>query len=91
MEPTCSYEISVGFQRTTQRYIPEDRTLQNHRCENLRSYMWIVVYWVREKIYDWLLMEDDVNVGLDVLLAVFRTRKKYGRMSGKLILRKLIQ
>jgi hypothetical protein len=29
----------VDIQRTTQRYIPEDRTLHNHRCENLKSYM----------------------------------------------------
>jgi hypothetical protein len=33
-----SSEMSVNFQRTTQRYIPEDRTLHNHRCENLNSY-----------------------------------------------------
>jgi hypothetical protein len=26
------------FQRTTFRYIPEDSTLHNHRCKNLRSY-----------------------------------------------------
>jgi hypothetical protein len=24
---------------TTQRYIPEDRTLHNYRCENLKSYI----------------------------------------------------
>jgi hypothetical protein len=30
----------VDFQRTTRRYIPEDRTLHNHRCcENLKSYI----------------------------------------------------
>jgi hypothetical protein len=38
MEATCSSEMSVAFQRTTRRYIPEDRTLHNHRCENLKSY-----------------------------------------------------
>jgi hypothetical protein len=31
-------ETSVDFQRTTRRYIPEVRTLHNHRCENLKSY-----------------------------------------------------
>jgi hypothetical protein len=31
-------EISVGFQRTTRSHIPEDITLHNNRCENLRSY-----------------------------------------------------
>jgi hypothetical protein len=29
---------SVHFQRTTRRYIPEQKTLQNHRCENLKSH-----------------------------------------------------
>jgi hypothetical protein len=24
--------------RTTRRYIPKNRTLHNHRCENLKSY-----------------------------------------------------
>jgi hypothetical protein len=28
----------MNFQRTTQRYIPDDRTLHNHRCENLSSH-----------------------------------------------------
>jgi hypothetical protein len=33
----CS-ETEVEFQWTTRRYIPEDSTLPNHRCENLKSY-----------------------------------------------------
>jgi hypothetical protein len=37
-ETICSSETSVDFQRTTRRYIPEDSTLHNHRCENLTSY-----------------------------------------------------
>jgi hypothetical protein len=37
MEATCSSETSVDFQRTTRRYIPEDGTRLNHRCENLKS------------------------------------------------------
>jgi hypothetical protein len=39
MEAICSSETSVGTQRTTRRYIPEDGTFHNHRCENLKSYM----------------------------------------------------
>jgi hypothetical protein len=39
MEAVCSPETSVDFYRTTRRYIPEDCTLHNHRCENLKSYM----------------------------------------------------
>jgi hypothetical protein len=38
MEATCSSEVSVEFQRTARRYIPEDRPFRNHRCENLKSY-----------------------------------------------------
>jgi hypothetical protein len=34
MEATYSSETSVDFQRATQRYILEDRTLSNCRCEN---------------------------------------------------------
>jgi hypothetical protein len=46
MEVTCSSETSVGFQRVTQRYIPEGRTLHNHYCENLKSYReWIFSLW----------------------------------------------
>jgi hypothetical protein len=39
MEAICSSETSVDIQRTTWRYIPEDSTLHNHRCENLRPAM----------------------------------------------------
>jgi hypothetical protein len=37
IEVICFSETSVNFQRTTRRYIPEDGTLHNHRCENLTS------------------------------------------------------
>jgi hypothetical protein len=39
MEAICSFESSVDFQRTTLRYIPEDSTLHNHRCDKLKSYI----------------------------------------------------
>jgi hypothetical protein len=35
MEAIYSSETSVDTHRTTRRYIPEDGTLHNHRCENL--------------------------------------------------------
>jgi hypothetical protein len=38
MEAACSSE-TVDFQRTTLRYIPEDRSLHNDRCEDLNSCM----------------------------------------------------
>jgi hypothetical protein len=37
MEVTYSSETSVDCQWTT-CYVPEHRTLRNHRCENLKSY-----------------------------------------------------
>jgi hypothetical protein len=37
METTYSQEPSINFQRTTRRYISADKTLRNHRCENLES------------------------------------------------------
>jgi hypothetical protein len=39
MEATYSSEASVDFQRTTRRYIPEDRTLHDHRCKNITFYL----------------------------------------------------
>jgi hypothetical protein len=38
MEAIRSSETSGTTLRTTRRHIPEDDTLQNHRCENLKSY-----------------------------------------------------
>jgi hypothetical protein len=37
MEATCSSETSADFLGTTRRFIPEDRTLQIHHSENLKS------------------------------------------------------
>jgi predicted GIY-YIG superfamily endonuclease len=34
----------VATQRTTRRHIPEDDTLQNHRCENLKSYTTLYLF-----------------------------------------------
>jgi hypothetical protein len=39
MEAICSFEMPVDTQRTSRRHIPEDDTLHNHRCENLKSYI----------------------------------------------------
>jgi hypothetical protein len=39
MKTICSFETSVDFQRTTRRYTPEDSTLHNQSCENLKSYI----------------------------------------------------
>jgi hypothetical protein len=38
MEAKCSSETSVETPRAARRHIPEDDSLHNHRCENLKSY-----------------------------------------------------
>lgn len=38
MEVICSSETSACFRRTTRRNIPQERTLHNHRCGNLKFY-----------------------------------------------------
>jgi hypothetical protein len=38
MEVTCSSETLVHVPLNTECHIPEDRTIHNHRCENLKSY-----------------------------------------------------
>jgi hypothetical protein len=45
MEAIYSSETPVDTQRTTWCYIPEDGTLHNRRCENLKSYIrWLTVF-----------------------------------------------
>jgi hypothetical protein len=39
MEAIGSSETSVATQRTARRHIPEDDTLHNRCCENLKSYV----------------------------------------------------
>jgi hypothetical protein len=39
MESTCSSETSVDFQRTTWRYIPENRTIRNYFNLQLNDYV----------------------------------------------------
>jgi hypothetical protein len=46
MEAICSSETPVATQRTTRRHIPEDDTLRNHRCENLKSYKFTIIWEV---------------------------------------------
>jgi hypothetical protein len=56
METTCSHETSTDFQRTTQRYIPEDRNVHNQHCEILTSCtMYRHSSKIAHFIYPWLL------------------------------------
>jgi hypothetical protein len=36
METICSFERAFEVQQIVQRYIPEDISFHNHRCENLK-------------------------------------------------------
>jgi hypothetical protein len=59
MEATCFSETSVDCQRTGWRYIPEDRTLHNHRWENLKFYTGLHSVPVRN---DWKLEQACIEV-----------------------------
>jgi hypothetical protein len=50
MKATSYSVTSVDFQPTTRRYIPENKTLPNHRCENLKSY-------IEKYSYVWILYD----------------------------------
>jgi hypothetical protein len=49
MEEISFSETFVDFQRVTRRYIPEDSTIHNRRCENLKSYKFsnYNITWIR--------------------------------------------
>jgi hypothetical protein len=66
MDAICSSETSVETQRTTRRYIPEDDTLHDHRCENLKSYK--VRY--RKKVF--VKIKDYLQLGYRFRLSEFR-------------------
>jgi hypothetical protein len=46
MEAICSSETSADTQLTARRYIAEDGTLHNHRCENLKSYLEELIFQI---------------------------------------------
>jgi hypothetical protein len=48
MEVTCSSKTLVVFRRMAWHYIPQDRTLHNHCCENLRSYA-VIFYFINPR------------------------------------------
>jgi hypothetical protein len=51
LKVTCSSEASVQFNRTTRRYIPEDRTLHRHRWQNLKSIVFFVIFQTSLHLY----------------------------------------
>jgi hypothetical protein len=67
MEATCSSEMLVDFQQTTCRYIPEDSTLHNHHCENLKSYIVSVVLLLIQQIISSMGMSRSIPFPPDFL------------------------
>jgi hypothetical protein len=61
MEETCSSETSADFQLTTRRYISEDRTLHNHCCENLKSYIIKNCYLIYFSMYALYFNETEID------------------------------
>jgi hypothetical protein len=45
-----SCEPSIEFHQTTRRYIPEDRTLHNRRCQNVRSYKTNIIFRLKSVV-----------------------------------------
>jgi hypothetical protein len=66
MKAICSSETSVDSQRTTWCYIPEDGTLHNHRCQNLKSYDVTTVLQAERLAHT----HSSVSVGCQFLMAV---------------------
>jgi hypothetical protein len=56
VEATCSSEMSVDCKRITWRYIPEDRSLYDHRCENLKSCFSFVKLHILSTCYSYLFL-----------------------------------
>jgi hypothetical protein len=48
MEAVRTSETSVDFYKTTLRYNPEDRHLRTHRCDNLKSYLFLSSTYEKE-------------------------------------------
>jgi hypothetical protein len=46
MEASCSSEESADFQWTGRRYIPQERTVHNHRYENLKFFVYCLLCYL---------------------------------------------
>jgi hypothetical protein len=62
MEAICSSETSVDTLRTT-RHIPEDDTLHNRRCENLKSYICL-------ELHENYVVYDKINTDANIALSI---------------------
>jgi hypothetical protein len=55
----CSSEMSVDFHWTAWHYIPEIRTVQEHTCKNLKSYMTFIN--IHRVIKRWSILTDMIS------------------------------
>jgi hypothetical protein len=70
-----SSEMPVHFQRTIRRYIPEDRTLHNYRCESLKSFtamFTIVCHW--SLLRDRWIKSNSISLKSALILSPFTFR-----------------
>jgi hypothetical protein len=70
IEVTCSSEMSVDFQRTTRRYVPEDRTLLKDRYKNLKSYKFVPGSWAE---YPVIRRESEITVIIELLICMLKS------------------
>jgi hypothetical protein len=70
-EEHIASRFRVVFQRTTRRYIPEDDTLQNHRCENLKSSICLVV-WLTFR-----LLEIETQLSSETSVNLYQTARRH--------------
>jgi hypothetical protein len=84
MNAICSPETSVDFQQLTRCYITENATLRSYRCENLKSFM-IIIVW--DGILQVLVSHfvSDFTAILSVL-SCDDTWKLYSRFQGEILL-----
>jgi hypothetical protein len=62
MEAKYSSEMLVDFKQTTWRYILKDRTLRNHRCENLKCYMVVTQVYEYKYLHEYLVRGSEVTL-----------------------------
>jgi hypothetical protein len=51
MKAICSSETSVDFHRATRCYIPQDKLLHSHRCDNLKPKAKLAYYLSKNRIF----------------------------------------
>lgn len=68
MEAIYFSETSADFQRITRYYIPEDRTIQNNRCENIISYLNVIYSQVRSRSAS----QNFYSYGIQIVISVTR-------------------